>query len=272
MTVKLVAVDMDGTFLNECKTYNKARFLAQYAELTARGIRFVVASGNQYYQLISFFPEIRDDIAFVAENGAWVVDRGETLFCGEFSRQQVLAVLDELLPLSDVTTVLCGKQSAWLPEDAPASAVATLARHYHRLTPVADLRQVEDRLFKVALTLPEAQSARLRAALGHRLDGIVTPVASGFGFVDLIIPGLHKASGLRRLQQQWQINDEEVLAFGDSGNDAEMLRQAGYSFAMANARPDVADLARFRAGDHNAEAVLDVIDDLLAGRGVFAAG
>lgn len=69
MAVKLIAVDMDGTFLSDAKTYNRARFLAQYAELKARGIRFVVASGNQFYQLQSFFPEIADEIAFVAENG-----------------------------------------------------------------------------------------------------------------------------------------------------------------------------------------------------------
>jgi hydroxymethylpyrimidine pyrophosphatase-like HAD family hydrolase len=37
----------------------KEMFLAQFAQLQQRGIEFVVASGNQYYQLISFFPEIR---------------------------------------------------------------------------------------------------------------------------------------------------------------------------------------------------------------------
>lgn len=54
MSVKLIAVDMDGSFLSDAKTYNRARFLAQYARMKAQGIRFVVASGNQYYQLISF--------------------------------------------------------------------------------------------------------------------------------------------------------------------------------------------------------------------------
>ena len=54
MSVKRIAVDMDGSFLSDAKTYNRARFLAQYARMKAQGIRFVVASGNQYYQLISF--------------------------------------------------------------------------------------------------------------------------------------------------------------------------------------------------------------------------
>ena len=56
MSVKVIVTDMDGTFLNDAKTYNQPRFMAQYQELKKRGIKFVVASGNQYYQLISFFP------------------------------------------------------------------------------------------------------------------------------------------------------------------------------------------------------------------------
>ena len=73
MSIKLIAVDVDGTFLSDQKTYNRERFMAQYRQMKEQGIRFVVASGNQYYQLISFFPEIAHQIAFVAENGGWVV-------------------------------------------------------------------------------------------------------------------------------------------------------------------------------------------------------
>ena len=83
MTVKVIVTDMDGTFLNDAKTYDRSRFLAQFAQLQQRGIEFVVASGNQYYQLISFFPEIREQISFVAENGALVYEHGTQLFHGE---------------------------------------------------------------------------------------------------------------------------------------------------------------------------------------------
>lgn len=54
MTVKVIVTDMDGTFLNDAKQYDRPRFLAQFAQLKQQGIEFVVASGNQYYQLISF--------------------------------------------------------------------------------------------------------------------------------------------------------------------------------------------------------------------------
>lgn len=77
MTVNVVVTDMDGTFLDDAKQYDRVRFMAQYQELKKRNIEFVVASGNQYYQLISFFPELKDEISFVAENGALVYEHGK---------------------------------------------------------------------------------------------------------------------------------------------------------------------------------------------------
>ncbi len=56
MSIKLIAVYMDGTLLSDQKTYKRERFMAQYQKMKAQVIRFVVASGNKYYQLISFFP------------------------------------------------------------------------------------------------------------------------------------------------------------------------------------------------------------------------
>ena len=37
MSVKVIVTDMDGTFLNDAKTYNQPRFMAQYQELKKRG-------------------------------------------------------------------------------------------------------------------------------------------------------------------------------------------------------------------------------------------
>ena len=94
MKIKLIAVDMDGTFLNENKQYDRERFQKQYHALKEKGIKFVVASGNQYYQLISFFPEIYRDISFVAENGALVYDQGERVHHGELTTAQYHKVVD----------------------------------------------------------------------------------------------------------------------------------------------------------------------------------
>lgn len=57
-TIKLIATDMDGTFLNSNKDYDRKRFNRIFQQLQAQDITFVVASGNQVAQLQSFFRKI----------------------------------------------------------------------------------------------------------------------------------------------------------------------------------------------------------------------
>ena len=46
--IKLIATDMDGTWLKENKTYDKELFEKEFQIMQDRDIKFVVASGNQY--------------------------------------------------------------------------------------------------------------------------------------------------------------------------------------------------------------------------------
>ncbi|GJL46939.1 TPA: HAD family hydrolase [Citrobacter farmeri] len=263
MTVKIIVTDMDGTFLNDAKKYDRTRFMAQYHELKKRNIEFVVASGNQYFQLISFFPELKDEISFVAENGALVFEHGKQLFHGELTHHESRSVIGELLKDKQLNFVACGLQSAYVSEHAPASFVALMAKHYHRLKPVKDYHDIDDVLFKFSLNLPDQQIPLVIDKLHTALDGIMKPVTSGFGFIDLIIPGLHKANGITRLLKRWNLSPKEVVAIGDSGNDAEMLKMAHYSFAMANATDSIKALSRYQTDDNNHQGALNVIQAVL---------
>ncbi|MEN4704251.1 Cof-type HAD-IIB family hydrolase [Pantoea agglomerans] len=267
MAVKMIAVDMDGTFLDDNKQYNVQRFSRQYALLKQKGIRFVVASGNQYYQLQRYFPDIKDEIAFVAENGAWVSDCNEEIFCGELAQEKVHKILDILANEPDIAVVVCGRNGAYMHSSTSDEVMAMLANHYHRLEKRDDLYAIDDTIFKFSLKLEhegvDALLQRLHSRLGE-LENIMHPVSSGFGFIDLIIPGCHKAHGIALLQEKWGISDCEVLAIGDSANDIEMLRQACFSFSMANAADSVAAVARYQTQSNNDEGALNVISRVLA--------
>lgn len=271
MTVKVIVTDMDGTFLDDAKTYDRSRFLSQFRELQARGIEFVVASGNQFYQLISFFPEIKDEISFVAENGALVYEHGKELFHGELTRHEYQIVLGELLKSEGLNFVACGLESAYVSKSAPPEFVELMSHHYHRLKLVSDYREIDDKMFKFSLNLPDSEIPQLVDALHVSLDGIMKPVTSGFGFVDLIIPGLHKANGITRLLKRWELSPSNCVTIGDSGNDAEMLRMAKFSFAMANAGEAIKEIAHFQTDDNNHQGALNVIQAVLDGTSPFNA-
>lgn len=53
--IKLIASDMDGTFLNPQGNYDKRKFQDLLRQLTERNILFVVASGNRMERLRQIF-------------------------------------------------------------------------------------------------------------------------------------------------------------------------------------------------------------------------
>lgn len=269
MTIKVIVTDMDGTFLDDAKQYDRDRFEAQFEQLNARNIEFVVASGNQYYQLISFFPTLKEQISFVAENGALVFDHGEQIFHGELTRHESQTVMGELLKDQALNFVACGLESAYISDKAPDDFVTLMSKHYHRLKRISDYREIDDVLFKFSLNLPDSNIPNLIDKLHVSLDGIMKPVTSGFGFVDLIIPGLHKANGISRLLKLWQVSPQACVAIGDSGNDAEMLKLVKYSFAMGNAAESIKEIGRYSTDDNNRQGALNVIQAVLDARPPF---
>lgn len=66
------------------------------------------------------------------------------------------------------------------------------------------------------------------------------------------------------------MKDEEVVTFGDGGNDVEMLQYAGYGFAMANAPEHIKKIAKYQADSNNDSGVLNVIDKILRKEPPFA--
>lgn len=52
--IRLVAFDMDGTFLNSQNDYDRSRFKRIFKQLQEQGIRVAAISGNQYQQIRSF--------------------------------------------------------------------------------------------------------------------------------------------------------------------------------------------------------------------------
>ncbi|GHF59698.1 hypothetical protein HNQ07_003831 [Deinococcus metalli] len=87
---------------------------------------------------------------------------------------------------------------------------------------------------------------------------------SGAPFLEVLAEGVSKAWGLTRLCAHLGVQREEVLAFGDAPNDAEMLAWAGRGVAMANADPEARDAAGEMTASNDDDGVARVIEALLA--------
>lgn len=266
MSIKMIAVDMDGTFLNDQKEYNRERFEKLFQQLKNQDIKFVVASGNQYDQLKSFFPENHTEMSFVSENGANIIVEGQHYYNAQLPMDKVLASLKGINALEPIVNVVCGKNSAYVSQDISEEVFKSVSFYYpsiKKLEKLEDVADQGDEIFKFALTFPTSGIEEKLKALDKVLEGEMIPVSSGHGDIDLIIPGVHKANGLAKLGKEWGIEPAEIAAFGDSGNDIEMLEYAGFSYAMENAQEKVKEAAEEIICSNNQEGVLEVIEQLL---------
>ena len=264
--VKLVAVDVDGTFVRDDYSWDKARFEKIFARMTAAGCNFVVASGNQYYQLRDIFKDYGDKISYVSDNGAYVEARGELIFAADIPKAAVDLAVNVCREIPEVKNFMCGVKSAYCERGTVPDDIFNFMRRYMpRMALVDDLKAVDDQVLKFALLVPEEKNHAYYEILREKLGGALTPTTSGHGSIDLIIPGVHKASGIARLVEKFEITPAECAAFGDSFNDLEMLRYCGESFAMDNASAEIKAAAKNICPSNNSDGVLVTLDKTFGG-------
>ena len=261
-SIKLVATDMDGTFLHSDNTYDVPRFKKILKKMNAANCNFVVVSGNQYYQLRDFFPDYYDELSFVAENGAFVKDHSDLIFAADIPKTKVDFVIDICSEYPEINNFLCGVKSAYAQRGSMTQeAFDSMAIYYHRLEWVDDLKKVDDQFLKFAQFVPEEKTNFYYDLLHEKLNGALIPVTSGHGAIDLIIDGCHKASGLKRLVERWNLTPAQCVAFGDGGNDIEMLQYCGLSYAVKNAPQNVKNAAKSTCLSNEDDGVLTVLEE-----------
>lgn len=261
--IKMVAVDIDGTFVRSDYTYDIPRFKRMLSHMKSIGCHFVVASGNQYYQLRDLFPGYYDELSFVAENGAFVKDKKELVFTADMPKETVNFVIDVCREYPEILNVLCGVKSAYCQRGTVSQDFFNFANiYYHRLEWIDDFKKVNDQILKFAPTVPEEKTYFYYDMFCERLKGKAEPTTSGHGSIDLIVPGCHKASGLKRLVERWGISPEQCVAFGDGGNDIEMLHYCGHSYAMENAPQNVKKAAKNVCPSNEEDGVLVTLEKI----------
>nr|WP_207940655.1 Cof-type HAD-IIB family hydrolase [Enterococcus sp. DIV2402]MBO0463910.1 HAD family hydrolase [Enterococcus sp. DIV2402] len=263
--IKAIAVDMDGTFLDTTSRYDVQRFERIYHQLCKKQIKFIVASGNQYYQLKSFFPGKDAEIVYVAENGAIIGENQNLQSVSQFSSTFVQTLLSVLLT-NDYTLefIVCGVKSAYLLSSASQQFKEFAKKYYYQLTEVSSFNTLPDDVFvKIALDVEVEKTNSVVKQLNVQFDGQLVAVASGHGSIDIIIPDITKGSTIAKLLKKWQIMPDELLAFGDANNDLEMLGLTKHSYAMEQSSPQVKRTATYQAPSNNNSGVLAVIETYL---------
>ncbi|SFW36364.1 HAD family hydrolase [Cellulophaga fucicola] len=258
--VKMVVTDMDGTLLNS-KHEVSPKFLEQFTQLRKKNILFVAASGRQYHSIIDKLYTIKDDILVIAENGAITKDKNEEILQTGLDRATILDLLQLISTIDNVYPVLCGKKKAYIRPDSKEFA-EKFKEYYASYELLENLEDYDDEILKIAIYHFESSETYIYPKVKH-LESTLKVKVSGENWLDLSHVNAHKGYALQKLQDIFNISAAETMVFGDFNNDLEMLALADFSFAMANAHPNVTKAANYTTKSNDEYGVETILDQLL---------
>jgi Cof subfamily protein (haloacid dehalogenase superfamily) len=264
VSARLLALDLDGTLLRGDGTLSVGTLCALRAA-QARGLRllFVTARPPRRVRSVTAASELSG--VAICGNGSLLYDlKSDTLVHEERLRSEHAALLVESLRTAVPDVAFAVEAGLRYGCDANYAILAEHGRDrvdplMRRADAIELCREGVTKLIVQQLDwpLPELLEmtrvfATSRAAVSH----------SGSHFVEVVAPGVNKASALQRYCAAQGIASAEVIAFGDMPNDLPMLRWAGCGIAVANAHPEVLAAADLVTRSNDADGVALALERL----------
>ena len=271
MEIKIVATDMDGTLLDPRGQLDLPRLEKILDKLDHRGIRFVIATGNEVHRMRQLLGHLAERVVLVVANGARIFENNELLQAQTWDDAMVDRALGHFKgrECQDqfVVTAMNGgfvKKGTVFTELDKFMTPEMIEKLYQRMQFVDEF---DSNLFggvlKMSMVVGEERLDSVLQEINDLFDGHVRAVSSGYGCIDILQDGIHKAWGLVELLKRWNLKPEQIMAFGDSENDIEMLELAGISYAMENAEEAVKRVATKVAPANSQAGVYKVLENWL---------
>ncbi len=260
--IKLIALDLDGTLLDDKKQIHP-EFWEVHKRLTDSGVLFVAASGRQYQTIHKQFENILDKLIILAENGTLVKYKNQELFINSLSLEKARYFIEKGRKVPDTQIILCGKTSAYVESDSTLFW-DDAAKYYESIMKVKDLCEIDDTILKVTLWDQSNAEQNAFPYFKSYVNDYKIAVA-GDSWLDITHQTASKGTAIQKIQKKYNISPQETLVFGDYLNDFDMMGSGYFSYAMKNAHPKIKETARFTTRyDNNNNGVVETIKELFS--------
>lgn len=263
---KLLAFDVDGTLLNTRGELTE-RTIKALAASTQAGATLTLATGRDWGTLGSLLDHLSTVEYAVCTNGTEVYDREGKLI---YARQIPVEIA------TDLVTVIRGQIEG-------AAIGAAIGREM-----VGELQIAEAMPVGITLTAEQIVEDILPALTPeirdliiyhpdyvHRLDELFSLTVnacrsfdvdahySGLPMIEILPTGSGKGSGLAWLTEYLNLEQRNVVAFGDGLNDLSMLNWAGTGIAMGQSETRVKEASNLVTSSCDSEGVAQWVEEQL---------
>lgn len=245
----MIAIDLDGTLLNDQKQIPKENIVA-IQKATEAGLKIVLCTGRPSSGTKPYFDQLglTKEEFLILNNGCstynspnWELRHAKTLDLSDVASLEALSQ-----PFPDVYLTLTGEKDYLVLEETVPELVQADGDLVFTRVKATDLRQLEQsgQVIFQAMYMGEKEALdRFELLARDQLAQSYSVVRSQETILEIMPKGVTKAYALKALANDLSISPQEVMAIGDAPNDIEMLQYAGLGVAMGNAEETIKVLA-----------------------------
>ena len=246
MNKKLIAIDLDGTTLNQqSKITSKTQRVFQKAKEAGHIIS--IATGRPYRNSKYYYSQLKMDTPMINFNGALCHLPNETSWSDQYhktiSRELAIDMLDlkkdfdiQLIAAELLDTVYADEDFLPYPDFFPNGQQDT-----QKLS-AANLKS--DPTSVCVFTAQENQELIINKIIQRYGDLVEVRTWGGqTPCLEIVSAGVQKALGVERVASVYGIKQQDIVAFGDEDNDYEMIQYAGHGVVMQNGIQALKDIA-----------------------------
>jgi len=243
--INVVVCDLDNTLLTTQKILTE-RTLSAISAIRAKGIKFLIASGRPIFGIEAMIRNwgLENNLdGIIGMNGGQFLDT-HTKIEQEFLLLE-LPVLHEILEdFSGLKLNACLQLRTGIYAQRPDSKVVSIANRSRVPLVIVNMNDIlTGPQGKIVFTVPENRMDEVEAFMEAHPSKNYRGFKSQKDLYEIIHPELSKSIGIAKYCETIGTDMAHVLAFGDTTNDLEMIRDCGIGVCMSNGTKDILDIA-----------------------------
>lgn len=263
MDIKLVAIDMDGTLLNnKNEITEKTKQILKKA--TSEGVKIVVTTGRVLKSALYYSKHLDLDSYVVACNGGIIVDKNTNVLSKRpISKHKMMEIMEVGKDYSvyfhfyNEDSFFTNKYVKEVSEYY-SNASGKLKGQDIDVVLYEENNEILNRddldIYKFLFLEPDIKKLTMVREKLSKIEGL--SLSSSWGNnVEVMNKGVSKGSAISLLCDKLEIGNESVMAIGDNENDLSMINFAGIGVAMANGNSLLKGSADFIAPSNEEDGV-----------------
>lgn len=258
---RLVALDMDGTLLNENqKISDRVKKAIAYAR--KKGVKVILSSGRGFKGIEKYVKELELDELVISLNGAVVTDSpGNNTVFSIHMEPDITRRIIELQREDDIFAIYFEGMKMYV-EEINEKALYFSNFEGVKLIPVGNMLEFYNSqpIGKMLMIGEHDKFVAFRERLLEELGQHINVTFSLPNFLEAYSINVSKGIILHKVAEYYGLEREEVIAIGDGENDISMIEYAGLGVAMGNAMDSAKNAADLIAKSNAEDGVAHIIE------------